>query len=48
MAWVVKHRLLKDRARERAEWYLEMRDRLPELNADLEQRVPALFAPRLS
>lgn len=48
MAWVVKHRLLKDRARERAEWYLEMRDRLPELNADLEQRVPDLFADRSS
>lgn len=48
MAWVIKHRLMKDRSRERAEWYLEMRDRLPELNADLEQRVPELFADRSS
>ncbi|NJN62195.1 MAG: glycosyltransferase family 1 protein [Coleofasciculaceae cyanobacterium RL_1_1] len=29
MAWVIKHRLMKDRSRERAEWYLAMRDRLP-------------------
>jgi len=48
MAWIIQHRLLKDRARERAEWYLEMRDRLPELNADLELRVPELFTERAS
>ncbi|PPT05276.1 putative glycosyltransferase [Geitlerinema sp. FC II] len=41
--WVAAHRLLERHPSDRAAWYLEMRDRLPELNAALRQRVPQLF-----
>ena len=42
-AHVRDHRLISHHYRERYEWYLEMHDRLPELNAALRDRVPALF-----
>jgi glycosyltransferase involved in cell wall biosynthesis len=41
--WVKHNRLLSQHYRQRYEWYLEMRDRLPELNAALRDRVPQLF-----
>lgn len=41
--WVAENRLLCQHYRERRNWYLEMRDRLPELNAQLRSRVPQLF-----
>jgi len=41
--WVAEHRLLEHHAADRARWYYAMRDRLPELNADLKARVPELF-----
>ncbi len=42
-AHVRDHRLISHHYRERYDWYLEMRDRLPELNAALRDRVPELF-----
>ena len=41
--WVKHNRLLSQHYRQRYEWYLEMRDRLPELNAALRDRLPQLF-----
>jgi len=41
--WVKDNRLLAYHYRQRYEWYLEMRDRLDELNAALRQRVPQIF-----
>jgi SAM-dependent methyltransferase len=41
--WVKHNRMLSQHYRQRYEWYLEMRDRLPELNAALRDRVPQLF-----
>ncbi|MEB3830721.1 methyltransferase domain-containing protein [Phormidium sp. CCY1219] len=41
--WVAQNRLLCQHYRERWEWYLQMRDRLPELNAALRDRFPKLF-----
>ena len=41
--WVKKNRMLSGHYRQRRDWYLEMRDRLPELNAALRSRVPQLF-----
>jgi glycosyltransferase involved in cell wall biosynthesis/SAM-dependent methyltransferase len=42
-AHVRDRRLISHHYRERYDWYLEMRDRLPELNAALRDRVPELF-----
>ncbi|MBP0001219.1 MAG: glycosyltransferase [Cyanobacteria bacterium SID2] len=41
--WVRNNRLLSQHYRERYDWYLEMRSRLPELNEALRQRVPEIF-----
>ncbi|MGB3188510.1 MAG: glycosyltransferase [Limnoraphis sp.] len=41
--WVRNHRLLCQHYPQRRTWYLQMRDRLPELNQQLRQRVPELF-----
>ncbi|HIK32484.1 MAG TPA: methyltransferase domain-containing protein [Oscillatoriales cyanobacterium M59_W2019_021] len=41
--WVKNNRLLSQHYRQRKDWYLEMRDRLPELNAALKERIPELF-----
>ncbi|MBO9998540.1 MAG: methyltransferase domain-containing protein [Cyanobacteria bacterium SID2] len=41
--WVAEHRLLERHARDRVNWYFEMRDRLPELNESLRERMPELF-----
>ena len=42
--WVRGSRLLSQHYRERRAWYLRMRDRLPQLNRQLQARVPELFA----
>ncbi len=42
-AWVRDNRLLCHHYTQRRQWYLQMRDRLPELNQQLRQRVPELF-----
>lgn len=41
--YVKDNRLLSQHYRERRDWYLQMRDRLPELNEQLRSRVPELF-----
>ncbi len=41
--WVRDHRLLSLSYRERRDWYLQMRDRLPQLNEELRERLPELF-----
>jgi len=41
--WVRENRMLANHYRKRYEWYLEMCDRLPELNAALRDRLPELF-----
>lgn len=41
--WVAENRLLSQHYRQRRHWYLQMRDRLPELNKELRDRVPELF-----
>jgi len=41
--WVRDHRLLCQYYQQRREWYLKMRDQLPNLNEELRQRVPELF-----
>jgi precorrin-6B methylase 2/glycosyltransferase involved in cell wall biosynthesis len=41
--WVRNNRLLCQHYGERRQWYLELRDRLPQLNQELRQRVPELF-----
>jgi SAM-dependent methyltransferase/ribulose bisphosphate carboxylase small subunit len=46
-AWVKEHRLLAQHFRQRRDWYLAMRDRLPELNAQLRDRVMAQQDERL-
>jgi ubiquinone/menaquinone biosynthesis C-methylase UbiE len=43
-AWVRANRLLSQHYRHRYNWYLHMRDSLPQLNQELRGRVPALFA----
>ncbi|TAF49690.1 MAG: glycosyltransferase family 1 protein [Oscillatoriales cyanobacterium] len=43
-AHVRDHRLISHHYRDRYDWYLDMRDRLPELNAALRDRIPELFA----
>jgi spore maturation protein CgeB len=42
--WVRENRLLAQHYRQRYQWYLEMLQRLPQLNEELRGRVPALFA----
>jgi SAM-dependent methyltransferase len=42
--WAGEHRLLAQHFRERYDWYLRMRDMLPQLNDELRQRAPELFA----
>jgi len=44
--WVAGHRLLSGHYRERRDWYLQMRDQLPRLNAELRSRVPELEVVR--
>lgn len=41
--WVKQNRLLCHHYQQRRHWYLQMCDRLPELNQQLQQRVPELF-----
>jgi SAM-dependent methyltransferase len=41
--WVKKNRLLSQHYYQRYNWYLQMRDELPRLNAELRERVPELF-----
>ncbi len=41
--YVAQHRLLSQHFRERYNWYCAMLDRLPELNRDLQARVPEMF-----
>ncbi len=41
--WVKNNRLLCQHYPQRQQWYLELRDRLPQLNQELRQRVPELF-----
>lgn len=41
--WVKANRLLSQHYRKRSEWYRQMRAALPQLTADLRQRVPELF-----
>jgi SAM-dependent methyltransferase len=43
-AWVRQHRLLSQHYRKRYVWYRELRARMAQLNADLRQRTPELFA----
>ncbi len=40
--YVAEHRLLSRHYRERYDWYVDLLDRLPELNRDLRARVPEL------
>ena len=41
--WVADNRLLSMHYRQRREWYLQMRDILPQLNEELRSRIPELF-----
>ncbi|NES67776.1 MAG: glycosyltransferase family 4 protein, partial [Okeania sp. SIO2D1] len=41
--WVKNNRLLSQNYRQRRDWYLQMRDKLPRLNEELKNRVPELF-----
>lgn len=41
--WVRDYRLLSQHFYQRYDWYLQMRDALPRLNAELRERVPELF-----
>jgi glycosyltransferase involved in cell wall biosynthesis len=41
--WVRENRLLSQHYRHRRDWYLQMRDELPRLNAELQCRFPELF-----
>ncbi len=41
--WVAENRLLSQHYRERHQWYLSLRDRLPQLNQELRDRLPELF-----
>ncbi|MCG9884803.1 MAG: methyltransferase domain-containing protein [Cyanobacteria bacterium] len=42
--WVKTQRMLAGGFRDRYDWYLQLRDRLPELNGQLRDRLPELFA----
>jgi glycosyltransferase involved in cell wall biosynthesis len=42
--WVRDNRLLCGHYRQRRDWYLQMRDDLPRLNAQLQARLPELFS----
>jgi precorrin-6B methylase 2 len=42
--WVRDNRLLCGHYRQRRDWYLQMRDDLPRLNAELRDRLPELFS----
>ncbi len=42
--WVKEHRLLYQHFTERREWYIEMYQRLPELNEALRERCPQMFS----
>ncbi|MCY7384278.1 MAG: glycosyltransferase, partial [Microcoleus sp. CAN_BIN18] len=42
--WVRDNRLLCGHYRQRRDWYLQMRDDLPRLNAELRARLPELFS----
>ncbi|MEG4864533.1 MULTISPECIES: methyltransferase domain-containing protein [unclassified Microcoleus] len=42
--WVRDNRLLCGHYRQRRDWYLQMRDELPRLNAELRGRLPELFS----
>jgi len=42
--WVRDNRLLCGHYRQRRDWYLQMRDELPRLNAELQGRLPELFS----
>ena len=41
--WVRDNRLLCGHYRQRRDWYVQMRDELPRLNAELRDRLPELF-----
>ncbi|HEY9852992.1 MAG TPA: methyltransferase domain-containing protein [Leptolyngbyaceae cyanobacterium] len=41
--WVKNNRLLSQHYRQRREWYLQMINKLPQLNEELQKRVPELF-----
>lgn len=41
--WVRENRLLSQHYRQRRDWYLQMRDEMPRLNAELQSRLPELF-----
>ena len=43
-AYVRDRRMISQHYRDRYNWYLEMLERLPELNAALTERVPEIFA----
>ncbi|MEM9771297.1 MAG: methyltransferase domain-containing protein [Cyanobacteria bacterium P01_D01_bin.73] len=43
--WVKHNRVQALHFRDRYDWYCQLYDRLPELNASLRRRVPELFAP---
>ncbi|MGL5058614.1 MAG: glycosyltransferase family protein, partial [Microcoleus sp.] len=42
--WVRENRLLCLHYKQRRNWYLQMRDELPRLNAELRERLPELFS----
>ncbi len=42
--WVRSNRLLCGHYKQRRDWYLQMRDELPRLNAELRDRLPELFS----
>jgi hypothetical protein len=41
--WVRDNRLLSQHYRRRYEWYLRMRELLPQLNEELRERAPEVF-----
>jgi glycosyltransferase involved in cell wall biosynthesis len=43
--YVAQSRLVSQHIRERYQWYLRMYDQLPQLNAELRERMPELFEP---
>ena len=42
--WAAQNRLMCQHYRQRYQWYQDLRDRLPELNAALHRRIPELFS----
>ena len=42
--WVAEHRLLSQHYRQRYEWYQSLLEQMPELNEDLEKRVPGILS----